>query len=147
MSELLIRKAVTTDLPEIEQLENQCFETPWSIESLDKDINGNKLSLYIVAELAGHIVGYIGVWNIIDECHINNVAVSPVYRRQHIGTVLVETLVQSVSAAGINKFTLEVRAGNEPAKKLYQKTGFVENGLRKGYYEDNGEDAIIMWRK
>ena len=73
-------------------------------------------------------------------------AVSPDYRRLQVGSALIKTMLDVTIKAGIQHHTLEVRAGNEPAKGLYRKFGFEEAGLRKGYYEDNGEDAIIMWR-
>ena len=155
MAELVIRKATGDDVSQIENLEKLCFAVPWSYESLKHDINENKLSMYIVAELVmsdidqvpnNIIVGYIGIWNIVDEGHITNVAVSPKYRRQHIATIMIDTLIKSTEEAGIKRHSLEVRAGNTAAKNLYEGFGFVQAGLRKGYYEDNKEDAIIMWR-
>lgn len=146
MAELVIRKAVEDDILEMAELEKVCFASPWSYESIRHDICENKLSFYLVAELAGKVVGYVGIWNIIDEGNITNVAVSPVYRRQHIASILIDTLIQVTNQAGIKKHSLEVRASNIPAQELYKKFGFVEAGLRKGYYEDNKEDAIIMWR-
>lgn len=146
MAELVIRKATEKDIEGIEALEKICFKTPWSRDSIKHDIVDNKMATYIVAAIGENIVGYIGVWCIIDEGHITNVAVSPVYRRQHIGTLLVDTLIKSTENAGIVRHTLEVRASNVAAKKLYENFGFKESGVRKGYYEDNGEDAILMWR-
>lgn len=95
---------------------------------------------------APELIGYIGVWSIADEGHINNVAVLPKYRRMHVGTILLNTMINATEEAGIVSHTLEVRASNEAAQSLYGRFGFKESGRRKGYYEDNGEDAIIMWR-
>ena len=146
MADLVIRRGEEKDILAIEELEKQCFATPWSYESLKYDIVENNRALYLVAEIEGEIVGYVGIWKIVDEGHITNVAVSPAYRRKHIASALLETLFRVTERAGVVQHTLEVRAGNEGAIKLYEGFGFKEAGLRKGYYEDNGEDAIIMWR-
>ena len=147
MSQLIIRQAEERDIAAIEALEQVCFTDPWSYESLEQDILRNKLAFYIVAEVEGVVCGYVGIWNIVDEGHITNVAVSPDYRRKHIASNMLDVLIASCEEAGVERFTLEVRAGNEPAKALYTGKGFREIGLRKGYYQDNGEDAIIMWRE
>ncbi len=146
MADLIIRKAEEKDVLAIEQIEKQCFAVPWSYESLYKDIVENKLAFYIVAEIAGQICGYVGIWKIFEEGHITNVAVAPEFRRKHIGRAMLETLISVTAEAGIEKYTLEVRAGNEPAIRLYEGLGFKSAGIRPGYYEDNGEDAVIMWR-
>jgi ribosomal-protein-alanine N-acetyltransferase len=146
MADLVIRRGEEKDILAIEELEKQCFATPWSYESLKYDIVENNRALYLVAEIEGEIVGYVGIWKIVDEGHIANVAVSPAHRRKHIASALLETLFRVTERAGVVQHTLEVRAGNEGAIKLYEGFGFKEAGLRKGYYEDNGEDAIIMWR-
>lgn len=155
MADLIIRKAEAKDVLAIEEIEKQCFVVPWSYESLYQDIVENKLAFYIVAELAagqdgsgtaGQICGYVGIWKIFDEGHITNVAVAPEYRRKHIARAMLEALMEVTAEAGIERYTLEVRAGNEPAIRLYEGLGFKSEGIRPGYYEDNGEDAIIMWR-
>lgn len=146
MADLVIRRGEEKDILAIEELEKQCFATPWSYESLKYDIVENNRALYLVAEIEGEIVGYVGIWKIVDEGHITNVAVSPAHRRKHIASALLETLFRVTERAGVVQHTLEVRAGNEGAIKLYEGFGFKEAGLRRGYYEDNGEDAIIMWR-
>lgn len=146
MTELMIRKGSAADIDAIAALEQECFASPWSRESLYHDLAENQLSTYFVAELQGQIVGYVGIWMIMDEGHVNNVAVSPSYRRQHIGSALIAAMLRSTEEAGIKSHTLEVRAGNRAAKGLYENYGFKEAGVRKGYYEDNGEDGIIMWR-
>ena len=147
MAQLIIRQAEERDIMAIEGLEKVCFSDPWSYESLEHDILNNKLSFYIVAEVEGVVCGYVGIWNIVDEGHITNVAVSPDYRRKHIASNMLDVLIASCQEAGVERFTLEVRAGNEPAKALYAGKGFREVGVRAGYYQDNGEDAIIMWRE
>lgn len=146
MEELIIRSGIPSDIDDMEILEQRCFAVPWSRESILYDLCGNHLAAYFVAELSGRVVGYIGVWKIVDEGHITNVAVSPDCRRMQIGSALLKTMLEVTAEEGIERHTLEVRAGNEPAIGLYKKFGFETAGRRKGYYEDNGEDALIMWR-
>lgn len=147
MSELVIRQAEERDIAAIEELEQQCFAVPWTYESLYHDILNNKLAFYIVAEEDGALCGYVGIWKIVDEGHITNVAVSPAYRRRHIARAMLETLFDVCGRAGVVRYTLEVRVGNDAARNLYEGLGFQTAGVRKGYYEDNGEDALIMWKE
>ena len=144
---LIIRQAKGADAGQIAEVEKACFSTPWSYESLKHDMTENKLALYMAAETGGKICGYAALWKIIDEGHITNVAVFPAYRRRGIARAVLSALIEEASKQGIKRFTLEVRTGNEAAKKLYARLGFLEAGLRKGYYEDNGEDALIMWKE
>ena len=146
MAELIIRKGASSDIDDIEVLEQRCFAVPWDRASILYDLDENPLAGYFVAELFGRVVGYIGVWKIVDEGHITNVAVSPDYRRMQIGSALLKTMLEITAEEGIVRHTLEVRTGNEAAIGLYEKFGFETAGVRKGYYEDNGEDALIMWR-
>jgi len=146
MAEVIIRKGVPGDAEDIAELEQICFSDPWSKDSVLYELTENPMATYIVAELEGRVIGYVGVWGIVDEGHITNVAVAPEYRQLHVGSALIATMLEATTSAGMLQHTLEVRAGNEPAKALYRKFGFEEAGLRKGYYENNGEDAIIMWR-
>lgn len=147
MQELLIRKAEEKDALAIAELEKVCFADPWSYDSVRYDISDNKLSFYLVAETDSRVVGYVGIWLIVDEGHITNVAVDPAYRRLGIGDALIETLLEVTAEAGACRHTLEVRKSNQGAISLYRKHGFEVEGERKGYYEDNGEDALIMWRE
>lgn len=144
---LIIRKAAESDVPAVEAVEKACFSVPWSYESLYHDILENKLAFYIVAEIDGKVCGYVGMWKIFDEGHITNVAIAPEYRRMHIASAMLSVLFDVTGVQGIESYTLEVRAGNQAAIALYEGFGFREAGLRKGYYEDNGEDAIIMWKE
>ena len=147
MSELIIRKAEEKDILPITYIEKQCFTVPWTYESLHHDIMENKLAFYIVAELEGIVCGYVGIWNIVDEGHITNVAVSPMFRRKHIASAMLDVLLDVTGKAGVKRFTLEVRPSNQAALSLNEGKGFRSVGVRKGYYEDNGEDAVIMWKE
>lgn len=144
--DLIVRLAEERDIIPMAQMDILCFSAPWSEESFRKEITENHLAFYIVAEISGRMVGYAGLWGIVDEGHITNVAVHPDFRRKGIGEALITVLLSHTRENGILSHTLEVRASNEAAISLYSKFGFEPAGLRKNYYEDNGEDAIIMWR-
>ena len=139
--ELILRPAEAADVAAIAEM-----ATPWSEESIMHELTKNPLAHYIVAELEGKVVGYVGFWQILDEGHITNVAVRPEWRGNHIASTIIAVMLEVGESLGITRYTLEVRSSNEPAKALYRNFGFKEAGLRKGYYEDNGEDAVIMWR-
>lgn len=146
MKDLTIRQADKRDINAIADLEKICFSTPWSRDSITHELTKNDMAFYVVAEIDSRVIGYGGMWHIIDEAHITNVAVMPEYREKHIASAILAVMIEVSARQGIRRFTLEVRSSNEAAKKLYRNFGFKEEGLRKGYYEDNGEDAVIMWR-
>lgn len=146
MSEIQIRMATPGDIEAMTALDAICFTSPWSRASFEAELTTNRLAWYLVAEdQTGKLIGYAGLWAIEDEGHITNVAVHPDYRRKHLGSILVDTLIGETKNEGLKRFTLEVRASNQAAISLYEKFDFVSAGVRKGYYEDNNEDAIIMW--
>jgi ribosomal-protein-alanine acetyltransferase len=145
--DLIVRQAEERDIKPMAEMDVLCFTAPWSEDSFAKEIRENHLAFYIVAETQGRMVGYAGLWRIIDEGHITNVAVHPDFRRRGVGEALVSVLLTHTMENGITDHTLEVRVSNEAAISLYTKFGFEPAGLRKNYYEDNGEDAIIMWRR
>lgn len=133
------------DIDNVVEVENNCFSIPWSKESFLKELTNNEIALYLVAKVENKAVGYIGTWKVLDEGHITNLAVHSDYRNLGIGGMLISELLSLCKKDGINSFTLEVRKSNEIARKLYEKFGFEDRGIRKGYYEDNNEDAVIMW--
>ncbi|MCI8647121.1 MAG: ribosomal protein S18-alanine N-acetyltransferase [Firmicutes bacterium] len=138
--------ADTSDVDIIAELEQICFAIPWTRESILRELEENSMALYFIAEIDGTPVGYGGMWIIVDEGHIINIAVLPQFRGRHIASLLMAVLIAFGETRGVTRFTLEVRSSNEPAKAVYRKFLFKEEGLRRGYYQDNGEDAIIMWR-
>lgn len=146
MKNLIIREAEIKDIEEMARLDEICFADPWSIESFRIELEENGKAMYQVAELDGQVVAYAGLWEILDEGHITNVAVSPDFRGQKIGEKVVGNLLDSAREKGMTSFTLEVRESNLPAQQLYEKYGFKPAGIRKGYYLDNGENALIMWK-
>ena len=144
----IIRRAEAKDIHAIAELEKICFPMdPWSEGAFQNEIvdNADK-TIYLAAVSDDEIVGYMGIWQILDEGHITNVAVSPDHRRKHIGEALIKEIVRLTSENGVTSWTLEVRVDNEPAIRLYEKMGFSPAGIRKKYYEYDGTDALIMWK-
>lgn len=144
--EVIIRTMIEKDLDDIMLIEKDAFTTPWSKESFLSEITHNKLAKYIVAEVDNKAVGYGGIWLILDEGHITNIAVHSNYRGQGIGNRLVEGLIKFCIERQITNMTLEVRRSNKVAQNLYEKYGFLHAGIRPNYYADDNEDAIIMWK-
>jgi len=143
---ITIRDMKESDLDRIMEIEEKSFNPPWSREAFLLELTKNLLAKYIVAEVDGVVVGYGGIWFIIDEGHVTNIAVDENYRGMGIGSKILEGLIQLCIDRNITAMTLEVRKSNIVAQSLYKKYGFKECGIRKGYYHDNNEDAIIMWK-
>lgn len=141
-----IRQMEINDIDGVLVIEGLSFNVPWSRKSFEEELLKNKAAAYLVAEIDGFIAGYAGIWHIVDEGHITNVAVHPAYRSKGIAGALLKAMMELFESCGVTKFTLEVRVSNKTAVKLYEKLGFKAVGIRPGYYCDNGEDAIIMWR-
>lgn len=140
-----IRLARPSDLAELVRLEQTCFSLPWSEDSLRRELTANPSARIWVAETpASRLAGYAALWVVLEEGQINNIAVDPAWRRQGIGRLLLQTMSEAARKEGLTVLFLEVRTGNLPARRLYESLGFRAVGLRKGYYPDNGEDAIIM---
>lgn len=144
---MIIRQAEIHDADFMSMIDLECFALPWSADAFRKEIGKNRIAFYAVAEENKQVIGYMGFWRIEDEAHITNVAVLPEYRRRKVGTGLIGAVLDFARSEGIKAYTLEVRAGNEPAKKLYQSFGFKSEGVRPKYYFDNDEDALIMWKR
>ena len=133
------------DLDDIMVIEHQSFTLPWSKEAFYRELTENPYAYYIVADIDGTAIGYGGVWIVIDEAHITNIAVLTDYRGQKIGETLLTQLQNLARQHGAKTMTLEVRVSNIVAQNLYRKLGFQNGGIRKGYYTDNNEDALVMW--
>lgn len=146
MNSVIVRKMKISDIEKVLEIENECFSTPWSKDAFITELTKNKLAKYFVAEVNGEVVAYGGMWLIVDEAHITNIAVSHKYRGMSIGTKVVENLIQEGKNTNICRMTLEVRKSNLNAQGLYKKLGFIFSGIRPKYYQDNNEDAIIMWK-
>ena len=122
------------------------FPISWSLESIESELD-NKFAKYVVLKKGNSIVGYGGMWVIIYEAHITNVAVHPSARGAGAGDMIVEALFRICRKLKVTAITLEVRTSNFVAINLYEKHGFEKESIRPRYYEDNGEDAVIMWNR
>ncbi len=134
------------DLDEVLEVEQQCFTTPWSRYAFICELRDNRFSHYIVARHDDSIIGYGGLWIVLDEAHVTNVGIIPEYRGRGIGETLMRTLIEIAKSNGAKQMTLEVRKSNYVAQNLYSKLGFEPRGIRRGYYIDDKEDAVIMWK-
>lgn len=132
------------DAAAVEEIERASFAVPWSRRAFWEEAQ-NERTVYLVALLEGEIVGYAGAWILLDEAQITNVAVAPEKRGQGVGRRLMEEMMRRAKARGAMRMTLEVRPSNEAALTLYKSCGFHDYGRRPHYYQDNGEDAVIMW--
>jgi [ribosomal protein S18]-alanine N-acetyltransferase len=133
------------DIDGVLNITNLCFSTPWSRSSISGELN-NPLAKYIIAKdiEKNSVIGFVGVWIIVGEADITNIAVHPNYRKLGVGSKLLSSLINICDDLSCSLINLEVRASNISAQNLYKKFSFIENGLRKGYYEDTKEDAILM---
>ena len=127
-------------------VEESTFSIPWTKGDFQREIRENAMAIYYVAMEEEQVVGYAGMWHVVTEGHITNVAVSYEYRQQGIGNLLVEQLIADAVEKEMIGITLEVRMNNAAAQKLYHKYGFKPEGIRKNYYADTHEDAVIMWK-
>jgi ribosomal-protein-alanine N-acetyltransferase len=134
------------DIDEILNISSLSFSISWSKNSYIQELT-NPVARYLVAKIDNKVIGFIGTWIVLDESHITNIAVHPNHRKQGIASKLVKELLNYCKTQGCISYTLEVRSTNKAAKSLYEKYNFKQDGVRKGYYEDNKEDAIIMWLK
>ena len=145
-SEVTIRPMTDEDVPAVSAIEEATFSMPWKPDDFREMIRRDNMT-YLVVETDGKIVGGAGMRNILGDGEITNVAILAEYRRQGLGKRLLVELLKTGKELGADAFTLEVRAGNEAAIRLYESLGFVSEGIRPGFYEHPKEDAMIMWRR
>jgi ribosomal-protein-alanine N-acetyltransferase len=132
------------DIPAVHEIERSSFNEPWPEHALRQELTGNRLARYLVAERGGRIVGYAGVWLMVDEAHITTFGVLPDARRSGVGVRMLLAVAELGVELGAARLTLEVRPSNAPAIALYERFGFAVVGRRPRYYTDDGEDALIM---
>ncbi|MBT2663097.1 ribosomal protein S18-alanine N-acetyltransferase [Bacillus sp. ISL-45] len=142
---ITFRNMTVDDLDEVMEVELKSFTVPWSKEAFFNELTKNQFAHYLIVEVDQRVVGYCGVWIIIDEAHITNIALLPEYRGMKLGEALMAKVMELAREMGAFRMTLEVRVSNERAQNLYRKFGFEEGAIRKQYYTDNMEDAIVMW--
>lgn len=132
------------DVPAVHEIERLSFSTPWPAHAFEQELKSNRLARYIVARAGERIVGFAGVWLMVDEGHVTTFGVHPDWRRQGIGRQLLLNLCELSTAIGARRMTLEVRVSNTAAQALYRSFGFEIAGRRPHYYTDDGEDALVM---
>lgn len=146
VSQIFITKMTNDDIDDVVTIEEEAYgEHHWSKSSFYDEMSNNLAHYYSAKTSDGELVGYAGTWHILDEGHITTIAVKKNYMRKHIGEAIIVKILEDCYDSGIKYLTLEVRVSNTPAINLYTKYGFNSLGTRKGYYQDNNEDALIMW--
>ena len=146
LSEIKIEPMKKEDIEDVVQIESEAYgKHHWTKSSFYDEMSNNLAKYYSAKTPEGELVGYAGTWHIIDEGHITTIAVKKDYLRNHIGEAIIHRIIEDCYKNNIKYLTLEVRVSNIPAIKLYEKYGFQSLGTRKGYYQDNDEDALIMW--
>ena len=148
MAEPFVRKICEADVRQIHEIEKLCFAMPWSEESIRKDVEENVVARWLVLDDGeGNVLAYAGMWFVLDEAHVCNVAVHPDHRRKGYGMLVFSELEKLAMENSMSMMTLEVRRSNIAAQNLYHACGFLDVGYRKRYYEDNKEDALIMYKE
>ncbi|MCM3125850.1 ribosomal protein S18-alanine N-acetyltransferase [Mesobacillus sp. AQ2] len=142
---ITFRNMTVDDLDDVMEVEVNSFTVPWSREAFFNELTKNQFAQYLVVEVDQKVVGYCGVWIIVDEAHITNIALLPEYRGMKLGEALMAKVMELAREMGALRMTLEVRVSNNRAQNLYRKFGFEEGAIRKQYYTDNMEDALVMW--
>lgn len=146
MNGIIYREMTLSDIEQVYAIECQCFSQPWSVESLIGELTRNSdISYYVVAEDDGKIVGYAGIWIMFDEAHMTNIAVIPEYRRKGIARRIILEMMREAVSRNASNMTLEVREFNFKAQNLYFSLDFKKAGVRRRYYSDTGENALILW--
>ena len=140
-----IDEMTVADVDAVQEVERASFPVPWPASAFRHELTQNRNARYIVAREGGRVVGYAGIWLMVDEAHITTFAVHPDRRRMRIGERMLLRLFDLARTMSAEWLTLEVRASNIAAQRLYEKFGFRPAGVRRRYYSDNSEDAIIMW--
>ena len=133
------------DLEQVMDVERNAFSCPWDPAVFRNELRSNKFAHYLVCEYKGRIIGYCGLWIVMDEAQVTNIAIHSDYRGQGLGEKLLRFAISFLKEFKATTLSLEVRVSNEVAKQLYRKVGFNEGGIRKNYYADNSEDALVMW--
>lgn len=134
-------------IDDVAKIDESCFHVPWTRSDFEKEIKENNMAIYFVAvDENNRAVGYAGMWHVVNEGHITNVAVLEEYRGKGVGDMLMDALEKKALELEMIGITLEVRISNYRAQKLYTKHGYKPEGFRKKYYTDTNEDAVIMWK-
>ena len=139
-----IRALAKEDVSQVLTIEKETFSMPWTKRDFEAVLT-NAQNLYLVVEKEGEILGYCGLMAVLDEGQITNVAIKKEYRHQGLGQLMLEKLLREGENIGLTQYTLEVRESNQAARALYNRIGFIEAGVRPGFYDKPKENAVIMW--
>ncbi len=144
MTDVTIERMNSFNILGVKEISDLSFSSPWSLSSIEMELL-NKNAVYIIVKLGNKVIGFGGMWIILDEGHITNIAVHPDFRGNSFGDVIVENLIKVAKDVNIAAMTLEVRSSNIAAINLYKKHNFSVEGVRKNYYDNPREDGYIMW--
>ena len=141
---IVIERMRIGDVPAVIEIERLSFSSPWPAFAFEQELTSNRLAHYVVARSEDRVIGFAGIWLMVDEAHITTFGVHPEHRRRGVGRRLLLRLAELAIDLGTQRMTLEVRVSNEPAQALYRSFGFQVAGRRIAYYSDDGEDALVM---
>jgi [ribosomal protein S18]-alanine N-acetyltransferase len=141
---IVVGPMTVDDVPAVHEIERLSFRTPWPAYAFEQELRGNRLARYVVARAGDAVVGFAGVWLMVDDAHITTFGVHPDWRRQGVGRRMLLAVAELARQIGARRMTLEVRASNTAAQALYRGFGFDIVGRRPRYYTDDGEDALVM---
>lgn len=142
---MTIESMVTGDIPAVSRIERASFSTVWPSDAFYNELSTNKVAHYFVGRLGDRIVAYGGIWVILEDSHVTTLAVDPEFRGKRLGEVMLLHLIDEAIERGAAWLTLEVRESNVVAQQLYRKYGFTTVTMRRGYYSDDNESAMVMW--
>ncbi|EKE31373.1 ribosomal-protein-alanine N-acetyltransferase [Salimicrobium jeotgali] len=142
-----VRRMTTEDISRVVQVERATFPDPWPEDTFLEELEYNPYAVYFLIEDKGKVIGYCGIWLVYEEAHITNLAIHPESRGKRYGQRLFAEVMARAKQAGVLQITLEVRVTNTTAQHMYRRFGFKPGAIKKSYYPDNGEDALVMWVK
>ncbi|HLS08008.1 ribosomal protein S18-alanine N-acetyltransferase [Lentibacillus sp.] len=145
MGDVVIREMELSDIDDVMEVEKNSFVTPWPRNIMMQELNDNMYAHYFVLLVDDQVAGYAGMWHVIDDAQITTIAITPAYRGKKLGETLFLYVMKQAIGMGAKRLSLEVRVSNIAAQRMYRKFGLVPGGIRKHYYTDNQEDAIVMW--
>lgn len=145
MAKMEIRKMLLKDIDEVMKIDQDSFSTPWTEDIFIHEVEENDYAHYFVVETDGKVIGYVGLWIVYEDAQITNIAILEKYRGYKIGEKLFGYGLQYAKGNGAERLSLEVRVSNKIAQNLYRKFGLVPGGIRKKYYTNDNEDALVMW--
>ncbi|WP_130859524.1 ribosomal protein S18-alanine N-acetyltransferase [Gracilibacillus phocaeensis] len=145
MTQIDIRSMTEADMEAVKQIDRRSFTDPWPDYVYQEELTNNQHAKYFVMTNDQEVIGFCGVWMVLDEAQITNIAIDPDYQGNGYGTVLFQYVINYAIAHGIIRLSLEVRVSNTRAQAVYKKFGLKPGGIRKNYYSDNQEDALVLW--